>query len=435
MKNLKKALAILLALTMVLALAACGNNGEPANNGQKDPAPVTDGDDQPSTTPDDQEKDYSGYTIRIYSNSNSTERTTWLINEARDAGFTISIDDNSVISGDTAAIQAANENKDGDLIFGLNETRWSQLVSGTYENLKLLDWTPSWAGEVGEYVYPGAAYGLVIQNVLMLYRTDELGTNGQELHFDHWADLVDCGYTWYRQNKVGGTTNANINSAMLYAYVDPASPAGGISIDGWKMLWKYCAEGKSGGAEDYKYGFDPLNKGEVQVSTFYSSSLYGKIDAAADGSDNPLKGTMQPENWALVDIADGTYYIAEYIGILDKAGRSEEETEAVKAFAEWFGSADTQAAWGEEFDSYPCNQAAADILYPDGVPAIYTLKNFALSKVEGTDMIYAEYVAAHSAEWTNIMTNLGFYWADASSAVAEPDWDNLDWATLTQAAA
>jgi iron(III) transport system substrate-binding protein len=204
-------------------------------------------------------------------------------------------------------------------------------------------------------------------------------------------------------------------------------------VDGWKTLWAYCEGGKSGG-DDYKYGFDPLNKGEVQVSTFYSSSLYGKIDAAAESSSNPLKGTMEPENWALVDIADGTYYIAEYIGILDKAGRTADETEAVEAFAEWFGSAEVQAAWGEEFDSYPCNQAAAEILYPDGVPAIYTLPNFALSKVAGTDMTYAEYVAEHSSEWTNIMTNLGFYWADASAAVAEPDWANLDWTTLTQAA-
>ena len=31
-----------------------------------------------------------GYTIRIYSNSNSTERTTWLIEKAKDAGFDIS---------------------------------------------------------------------------------------------------------------------------------------------------------------------------------------------------------------------------------------------------------------------------------------------------------------------------------------------------------
>ena len=33
------------------------------------------------------------------------------------------------------------------------------------------------------------------------------------------------------------------------------------------------------------------------------------------------------------------------------------------------------------------------------------------------------------------MTNLGFYWADASQAPAEPDWDNLQWDTLTQKAA
>ena len=380
------------------------------------------------------EADYSDYTIRIYSNSNSTERTTWLINEAKDAGFSISIDDNSVISGDTAAIQAANENKDGDLIFGLNEVRWSQLIGGEYENLSVIDWTPSWAEEVGDYVYPGKAYGIVIQNVLMLYRNDEFGTNGEELHFDHWADIVDCGYTWYRQNKVGGTTNANINSAILYAFTDPESPAGGISLDGWKTLWKYCADGKFSSDDSYKYGFDPLNKGDVQVSTFYSSSLYGKIDAAAESSDHPLLGVMEPENWALVDIADGTYYIAEYLGILDKAGRTEEQTEAVKAFAEWFGSAEVQAAWGEEFDSFPCNQAAAAELYPDGIPAIYELANFSLNTVEGTDMTYAEYVGAHTAEWTNIMTNLGFYWADASNAPAEPDWENLDWATLTQAA-
>ena len=404
---MKKTLALLLALVMVFAIAC------------------------PSAFAADQ--DYSGYTIRIYSNSNSTERTTWLINEAKEAGFSISIDDNSVISGDTAAVQAANEKKDGDLIFGLNETRWGQLIDGQYENLSLIDWTPSWADQVGEYKYDGQAYGLVIQNVLMLYRNDEFGTNGEELHFDHWADVVNSGYSWYRQNKIGGTTNANINSAILYAFTDPESPAGGISVDGWKALWKFCADGKSGG-DDYKYGFDPLNKGDVAISEFYSSALYGKIDAAAEGSEHPLIGALEPENWALVDIADGTYYIAEYIGILDKAGRTEEETEAVKAFADWFGSAEVQAAWAEEFDSVPCNAEAVELVYGEDIPEIYLLPNFALSTVEGTDMTYAAYVAAHSAEWTNIMTNLGFYWADASDAKPEPDWDALDWAVLTQKA-
>ncbi len=374
----------------------------------------------------------SDYTIRIYSNSNSPERSTWLINAAKEAGFNISIDDNSVISGDTAAVQAANENKDGDIIFGLNEVRWSQLVNGQYENLKIADWTPSWAAEVGDYKYEGKAYGLVIQNVLMLYRNDELGTNGEALHFAHWADLVNSGYKWYRQGKVGGTTNANINSAMLYSFTDPESPAGGISIDGWKTLWAYCAGGNFTGDS---YGLEPLIRGDVQVSTFYSSSLYGNIDAAVTAGtyENPLRGTLVPENWALVDIDDGTYYIAEYLGVLDREGRTEEETEIVKAFAEWFGSAETQIAWSEEFDSYPCNQTAAAELF-DETPAIYTLKNCSLTTVPGTEMTYAEYVGAHTAQWTNIMTNLGFYWADNAAAPAEPDWDNLDWATLTQKA-
>ena len=373
------------------------------------------------------------YTIRIYSNSNSPERTTWLIEMAKQAGFTLSIDDNSVISGDTAAVQAANENKDGDLIFGLNETRWSQLIKGTYENLKIADWTPTWADQVGDFKYDGKAYGIVIQNVLMLYRNDELGTNGQALHFAHWSDIVDCGYKWYRQGKVGGTTNANINSSMLYPYTDPASPAGGISVEGWKKLWAYCAGGNFTGDS---YGLEPLIKGDVQVSTFYSSSLYGNIAAAEEAGTyaSPLKGTLEPENWALVEIDDGTYYIAEYLGILEKEGRTEEQTEVVKKFAEWFGSADVQAAWSEEFDSYPCNSEAVTKAGFETVPAIYSIKNFAKETVAGTDLTYAEYVAAHSAEWTNIMTNLGFYWADNAAAPAEPDWENLDWATLTQKA-
>ena len=442
---MKKLLALLLALAMIFALAACGEakteapkTEEPAAEApaeeakEETPAAEEPAAEAPAEEAAEEAKDYSGYTIRIYSNSNSTERVDWLIAAAADAGFTISLDTNEVYSGDAAAIQAANENKDGDLIFGLNETRWGQLVGGQYENLSVMDWTPSWADEVGAFKYDGKAYGIVIQNVLMLYRTDEFGTNGEELHFDHWADVVNSGYTWYRQNKVGGTTNANINSAMLYPFVDPASPAGGISVDGWKTLWKFCADGKFGG-DEWKYGIEPLNRGDVQVTEFYSSSLYGSIDTAADSSEHPLKGTLNPENWALADIKDGTYYIAEYLGILDRADRTEEETEAVKAFAEWFGSAAVQAEWGEEFDSFPCNTVAAAELYPDGIPAIYQIPNFALNEVEG-GMTYAEYVAAHSAEWTNILTNLGFYWKDAADAPAEPDWDNLDWATLTQKA-
>ena len=379
------------------------------------------------------EKNYSDYTIRVYSNSNSDGRAEWLVQAAREAGFTVSIDDGSVVSGDIAVLAAANENRDGDVLFGLNETRWEQVLEGEYQNLSIINWRPSWAFDVEEYNFFHKAYGLVVQNVLLLNRTDELGTDGKRLRFEHWADVVDSGYVWYRPNKVGGTTNSNIVAAMLYAFVDPDSPAGGVSVDGWKALWRYCAEGVSGG-DDYLYGFLPLNRGDVQVSAYYSSSLYGQIEAAAESSSNPLRGTLKPENWALVDVEDGTYYIAEYIGILDKAGRTTKETEAVTAFAEWFGSAETQAAWGAEFNTYPCNSKAASILYPGGVPAIYTVPNLALDEVEGAGVTYAAYVATHANDWTNIMTNLGYFWADESDAAPEPDWDALDWDALVQPA-
>ena len=142
----------------------------------------------------------------------------------------------------------------------------------------------------------------------------------------------------------------------------------------------------------------------------------------------PTKITI---NWNLVDIKDGSYYVAEYIGILDRKDRTKEETEKVKAFAEWFGSAQTQAEFAEEFDTYPCNIDAVGMVY-DEIPQIYLLKNCAFEIVPNTNMKYSEYVAKHNKEWTNIMTNLGFYWSDVKEPPQEPNWDNLDWDLLCQ---
>ena len=416
---MKRITAVILAVCIIIGLVSCGRGG--SNNTADNSGNTGNNSNTNTNVADGPDKDY---TIRIYSNSNSPDSTKWLTEKAKAAGFKISIDDNTIVSGDTQAVRMANENRDGDILFGLNETRWSQVINGTYENLSLMDWTPSWADRVGDFKYDGKAYGLVIQNVLMLYRTDEFGTQGEELHFRHWSDLVDSGYTWYRQGKIGGTTNANINSAILYPYTDPNSPAGGISIRGWQMLWKYCAGGKF--TMD-NYGFAPINRGDVQVSTYFSGSLYKDLDSAKDSSKNPATR----DNLRIVDIKDGTYYIAEYIGILNREGRTEAQTLQVKAFAEWFGGAELQAAWAEEFGTYPCNQDAAGKIY-DEVPEIYKIDNFARNSVPGTDMTYAEYVGEHSAEWTNILTNLGFYWADPKDAPAEPDWDNLDWEILKQ---
>lgn len=409
----KNFIIFLSALAATSALAGCNKGGTTGGNegGEVD----------------------KNYTIQIYSNSNSTERVTWLKEQAAKAGFKIALADNSVINGDNQAVNKANENKDGDVIFGLNETRWTQIIEGQFENIELEEFTPTWAGEVGNYVMGGKAYGLVVQNILLLYRTDEFGSKGQKWTFNHWSDMMTKGVNWYRQNKVGGTTNSNINNSFLYQYVDPTSPAGGISLEGWKQLWKYCNEGIYSADTDWNLGYTALNKGDVGISTMYSSALYGYVDSKQNESAHPLRGTLQPENWEVATVEDGNYYIAEYVGVTKKAGRTDAQTAQVKAFVNWFGSAEVQARWSEEFDSYPCNTKAVEEVYGNEIPDIYKVKNMSLQTVAG-GVKYYEYVYQHNAEWTNILTNLGFYWKD-DAPHAEPKWETVDWAQMVKVAA
>lgn len=427
---MKKTLTVLLIALVALStvLVSCSKkSAAPAAPAASTAAPAA----QPTAPAKQEVVADKSYVIRIYSNTNDESEVAWFKEHAAAAGFIIDMDDNSVYSGDTAAVQAANEGKDADVVFGLNETRWGQIINGEYANLKLVEWTPSWANLVGGFKYDGKAYGMTIQDILMLYRTDALGTNGKAIKMDHWYQMAEQGYVFYRQGKVGGTTNGNINNCMLYPFTDPTSPAGGISVEGWKALWNYCAKGVHTGDS---YGFDPLNRGEVQLSTFYSSSLYGSVDTADSGSKNPLTydvAKKAPGNWALVEVADGSYYIAEYIGVIEKAGRTEAQTLQVKAFCDWLGSTATQIEYANQFDRYPCNTEAAKACDIVDYAGIYSLPNMAKNIVPGTNMEYNAYVAAHTAEWTNIMTNLGFFWKEGTHA--EPDWNNLDWATLCKA--
>ena len=416
---MKKTVAVLLALILAFSLVSCGRQNNNDNNAGNDTYNANNtNDESPEPVAD------ADYVIRIYSDSNTPEKTKWLAEKAVKAGFKVSIDDNTVISIDAQAIQQAAEKQDGDILFGFNEMRWIQLLKGAYEGISLLEWSPSWAGKVGAYSFGGKAYGLSLHSVVMIYRTDKKGTNGEEIKLQHWADIADSGYTWYRQGRVGGTTNVNINNSILYPFADPSSPAGGISVEGWKALWRYCAEGIYTGDP---YGFDPLNRGEVQVSAFPASRLGERIASAADGSKDPIAA----DNWMPVDIADGMFCTAEYIGVLDRADRSEGQTLQVLAFAEWLGSAEVQTEWAREFGVYPCNKDASGEQY-EGSAEVYAAGNMALHKVPGTDMIYAEYAGEHSAEWTNILVNLGYYWSDPEKAPKEPDWDQLDWSELVQ---
>ena len=72
---MKKIVCLLLALVLVMGLAACGGSKK-----EESAAPAA----ESAPAAEAEGPDYSGYTIRIYSNSNSTERVTWLVGHQRD---------------------------------------------------------------------------------------------------------------------------------------------------------------------------------------------------------------------------------------------------------------------------------------------------------------------------------------------------------------
>ena len=158
----------------------------------------------------------------------------------------------------------------------------------------------------------------------------------------------------------------------------------------------------------------------------YQKNLYNNL------SEAEKKIRIQKHTESMLNRTPEEKFATKQKELQTKANRTEEQTLQVKAFCEWFGSTETQTQWANEFDRYPCNTEAAAASDLVDYAGIYSLHNMAQDKVG--DKLYYEYVAEHSSEWTNIMTNLGFYWADMSKPNAEPDWANLDWATLCKAA-
>ena len=177
-------------------------------------------------------------------------------------------------------------------------------------------------------------------------------------------------------------------------------------------------------------GADPFSLDGVQIA-FCSSSMLTDRYASPKKPGKPLPDVVLPGNWSIAEIEDGSFCNPEYIGVLDKADRTADETAAVLSFTEWFGSAEVQADWAEFFGGYPCNRVAAELLYGEEIPELYAPHDFALDTVS-PGQTYSAYVIAHSSEWNSIIENLGFFRAGTDHGVTqEPDWENIDWTEPT----
>jgi iron(III) transport system substrate-binding protein len=353
MKNRSRRLPASLAAVVAagLVLAGCGSSGE---GGSADP---TDAAAAPA----------SGDTLIVYTNSNGDGRGDWVTAEAEKAGFDIEI---VGLGGADLAnrIVAEKNNPVGDVVFGLNHMY--------FENLKAEDAitadTPAWSGEVDEASgdpEDGAYWPLVEQAIVTVH--DSAKTSGGDVPKDV-TDLYSSEYEGrYEVNtRLGEATPQLILAGLLAPYEDEDGDLG-ISDDGWEVVEEYFANGSPSveGTDLYAR----LSRDEVAFGTLPSSGI-----AARDEQ----YGTTT----AVVPSKDGVPFVTEQIAEI--AGTKKEER--ARAFIDWFGSADVQGAFAEQFSSYPVNTTARE----KALPAVKEL----IESLEKQDVDYG-FVRENIADW------------------------------------
>lgn len=349
------------ALTLCGLIAACASSG----------------DDDPGSDGSNGGAAGSGATLIVYTNSNShtnaegQQSADWLTERAAEGGFTIEVV--GIGGGDlTNRLIAEAGNPVADVVFGLNHVFFSQLVNEG----AVAAYTPSWADEVsdpslGDPSGEGYFHPIVQQGIPLVYNL--AAVSPEEAPTD-WTDLWNDPAWHGRYESVidlGGATTQMVFSGLLTRYQDPDGDLG-ISDEGWEQIELYFEHGSPAVPDTDLWV--RMADGEVDMGQQPgTSSLANRTEQY--GID---VGLMEPEI--------GIPFAVEQVAMV--AGTDHEQE--VQAFIDWFGSAETQAAWSENFGSMPVVEGAIDQADPD---IVELHQNLTIQDIDW------EFVAANLPSW------------------------------------
>ena len=303
----RKLLALGICTAMTLSLGACGGSGDNGGQGGE-----------------------SGGQLIIYTNSGSDGRDAWLEERAAEDGFDVEVV--QIAAGDLAnRIVSEKNNVQADLVFGLNNVEYEKLKNeDTMEK-----WEPEWSGEVDLSLGDpdGYYYPLVIQPLVNIMNADleNPPQDYTDLLSDEWTDK-------YTILGFGGGTGKTMLAGFLVRYTDPDGELG-ISDEGWDTIKQWIQNGHmEAEGEDY---VGAVIDGSRPICEMWGSGVLQNEDER--GASFQI---MSPEI--------GVPYVTEQIAILK--GRN--NTEKAIEFANWFGSAQIQEEWMNEFGTIPCNTGA-----------------------------------------------------------------------------
>ena len=273
----------------------------------------------------------------VYSNAVSSGRGDWLIEKAAEAGFKIKIVE--VPGGEIA-----------DRLIGEKNNSIDEVTEGL-------------ADPDGNY-WPITVVPLVL-----------MGNESQTMPKD-WTDLTDPKYKdQYGIFALSGGTPKMILASILARYADKDGELG-VSEEGWEVVKKYIQN-----AHIYTEGED--HRTAIIEGKYKYGQMWGNGLLQLEKERNVKMQFMQPEI--------GMPFVSEHLGIV----KNSKKTELAEEFINWFGSAETQLAWSNQFGTIPANKKALEKA-PDYV------KEFA-SKTKQQDIDW-EFVGQHIDQWVEKVT-------------------------------
>jgi len=292
----------------------------------------------------------SADTLVVYTNSNGEGRGDWLTKKAADAGFKIEI----VGAGGADATNkliAEKNNPIADVAFGLNNMYFSQVKNeGALEAYQ-----PKWAGDVDKGLGDGETYWpLVKQAILLGYNSDKISKDAAP---KDWTDLWTKDEFKSRYERVTGMGTATaqlVFAGILSRYRDESGDLG-ISDEGWKQVEQYFKNGSPAVAKTDL--FARIASGEVDMGQMPSSIIAEREKSFKVNVDTVVPSVGVPLAVEQIALVKGT-----------------KKKEQAQKFIDWFGSADVQGEFAQQFNSMPVNKGAQAKANPEVVNFFADLK-------------------------------------------------------------
>lgn len=304
-------------------------------------------------TPPGQSSGPAGQSLIIYSNSVSEGRGEWLKKEAATIGIDLSFVD--LGGGDVMnRLTAEKNNAIADVTFGLNNVYFEKLKAH-----KVLEaYTPVWANEVDASMgdLEGKEFWPIVQEPIMLvYNTAAFSKATAPKDWTELWTKNEFKGRYEVATSLGGATTQMVISGILSRYADPSGELG-VSDEGWSQIKAYFAEGSRA----------------VTGEDLYARMVKGQVDAGQMWLAGKATREKQYDIETAAAIPEiGVPFAVQQIALV----KGSKKADTARKFIDWFGSAEVQGKWSQEFFTAPTNTVAAPLANADAIAHTQTFKS------------------------------------------------------------